>query len=177
MTKSISLPEIIVFAIDAHTSTNHLYDGHPYSVHLAMVSYYASRYFKGTEEEKLVVFSSCWLHDTIEDCRLTYNDVKAVAGEEVAEIVYALTNDKGRNRGDRAGDSYYKGIRETKWATFVKLCDRLANVKYGIDTKSKMVDTYRKENKKFLSMLGLSEDSSEYGDMIIELNRLLEIVD
>ena len=70
---------------------------------------------------------------------MTYNDVKKVAGsmltEEQAlmatEIVYALTNDKGRSRAERAGEKYYQGIRETPYAPFVKLCDRLANITYS----------------------------------------------
>ena len=37
-----------------------------------------------------------------------------------AEIVYALTNDKGRTRKERAGEHYYAGIRETPYAPFVK---------------------------------------------------------
>ena len=37
---------------------------------------------------------------------------------------------KGRNRGERANDLYYQGIRQTKFASFIKMCDRLANIQY-----------------------------------------------
>ena len=36
--------KIIAFAVEAHQSTNHLYDGKPYSVHLALVVSYAQKY-------------------------------------------------------------------------------------------------------------------------------------
>ena len=108
--------KIISFAIDAHNKTNHLYDGKPYSVHLSMVVMYAIKYIDciPTQAQETVI-NACWLHDTIEDCRLTYNDVKEIAGEEVAEIVYAVSNEKGKNRKERANDKYYEGIRETAW--------------------------------------------------------------
>lgn len=34
-------PKIIKYAIEAHSKVNHLYDGAPYAVHLAMVVSYA----------------------------------------------------------------------------------------------------------------------------------------
>jgi len=167
--------KIIGFAIEAHNKVNHLYDGKPYSVHLAMVAHYAERYLDCIPQQCWqTVLNAAWLHDTIEDCRLTYNDVKAIAGYEVAEIVYALTNDKGRNRKERAGENYYKGIRETAWAKYVKLCDRLANVKYSVDTNSKMLEVYKKENESFLTglMLG-SSDALIYKYPLSELDALL----
>ena len=48
-----------------------------------------------------------------------------------AEVVYALTNDKGRTRAERAGEHHYAGIRATPYAPFVKLCDRLANMTHS----------------------------------------------
>lgn len=169
--------KIIGFAIEAHSKTNHLYDGMPYSVHLAMVANYAYKYFKDIhlyEDYQDTIISACWLHDTIEDCRLTYNDVRQVAGEDVAEIVYALTNEKGNDRKERASESYYKGIIATPFARYVKFCDRLANVRHSKDTKSRMLDVYRKENDSFLSNMRLSENELEFTEMINELNELLK---
>ena len=140
--------KIIGFAIEAHSKTNHLYDGKPYSLHLSMVVMYAMKYidFLPSIQAQSNVLNACWLHDTIEDCRLTYNDILQVAGEDVANIVYAVSNEKGKNRKERANSKYYQGIRDTAWATYVKFCDRLANVKYSKDTNSKMLSVYQKEN-------------------------------
>jgi (p)ppGpp synthase/HD superfamily hydrolase len=146
--------KIISFAIEAHAKTNHLYDGKPYSVHLAMVALNAVKFIDCIpKENQNDILSACWLHDTIEDCRLTYNDVKQVAGQTVADIVYAVTNEKGKNRKERANNSYYEGIRNIPFAKYVKLCDRLANVQYSYQNMSTMYEVYKKENDNFLNEL------------------------
>lgn len=140
------------FAIRAHRSTNHKYDGKPYSVHLKMVVKYAKKYINLIPEDKrAIVIAACWLHDTIEDCRLTYNDIMEVFGKEVANIVYAVSNEKGKNRKQRANDKYYQGIRNNELAIFTKICDRLANVEYSkFDAKNKrMFNNYWTENPNF----------------------------
>jgi (p)ppGpp synthase/HD superfamily hydrolase len=114
------------------------------------------------------------LHDTIEDCRLTYNDVKQVAGEKVANIVYAVTNEKGKNRKERANEAYCDGIRKTMWAKYVKLCDRLANVQYSYDNMSRMYSVYQKENDDFLQSLFPNEsEMHHYRDIVNDLKMLL----
>ena len=75
-----------------------------------------------------------------------------------AEIVYALTNDKGRTRAERAGEKYFQGIRSTPYAPFVKLCDRLANVTYSCSVDSgrngdRMREVYKGEMGVFLPAL------------------------
>jgi (p)ppGpp synthase/HD superfamily hydrolase len=93
-------------------------------------------------------------HDLIEDTRVSYNDVKKVLGEDAADIIYALSNEKGKNRKERANDKYYTGIRNTPGAVFVKLCDRIANVQYSKMTGSSMFEKYKKENIDFMVGLG-----------------------
>jgi (p)ppGpp synthase/HD superfamily hydrolase len=155
--------KIIAFAIDAHNKVNHLYNGYPYSVHLAMVVGFAQDSIDVIPDQcQSDVMNACWLHDTIEDCRLTYNDIKKASNEAVADIVYAVTNEKGKNRAERANDTYYKGIRNTQWATYVKLCDRLANVKYSKDTDSIMFDVYKNEHESFVNHLFKNESEVKY---------------
>ncbi len=101
---------------------------------------------------------ACWGHDLIEDTRTSYNDVSHHLGNDVANIVYAVTNEKGKFRSERANSRYYKGIRETPGAVFVKLCDRIANVQFSKLTKSRMFDMYVKENPHFISELGYEID-------------------
>ena len=145
-----------VYATDCHANTNHLYDAYPYSFHLAMVAETAALFLDETysEEEKELILAACWAHDTIEDTRQTYNDVKDALNEEVAELVYALTNEKGKNRKERANAKYYEGIRNTEHAIFVKLCDRIANVTHSKRNKSRLFGLYQKENAHFCAQLG-----------------------
>jgi (p)ppGpp synthase/HD superfamily hydrolase len=155
--------KIMDFAIEAHASVNHKYDGKPYSVHLAMVHSQAMRFIEYIPQHKRQdVLNAVWLHDTIEDCRLTYNDILRISNKDVAELVYALSNEKGRNRAERANKKYYEGIRKTENAVFIKLCDRLANVIYSKDAESRMFNVYKEENEKFLKNLFLTSDKSFY---------------
>ena len=98
---------------------------------------------------------ACWAHDILEDVHhISYNDLVKNIGQDAAEIVYAVTNEKGKNRAERANEKYYAGIVATPGAVFVKLCDRIANVQYGKMTGSSMYEKYRKENDHFIQSLG-----------------------
>lgn len=181
------------WCIDKHKETNHQYDKYlPYSFHLRMVDTVGQEYkhllddkydyFSGQEEwymrrdEHCITLRTACLralpgHDLIEDCRVSYNDCKSILGQEAADIIYAVTNEKGKTRGERANDKYYEGIVDTPGAVFVKLCDRIANVQYGILTKSRMTEMYKKENANFVTKLGYTPDH-ELAVMFHYLNNL-----
>lgn len=161
-------------AHELHRSVNQTYgDQLPYGYHLDMVVNGIRDYGHlvcTCENDIIPLFFGGYYHDSIEDARLTYNDVMktatAVMSVEQAlmatEIVYALTNDKGRSRKERAGEKYYKGIRETPYAPFVKLCDRLANITYscsGVDGDNlRMKEIYKGEVPHFLSSINPHSD-------------------
>ena len=141
----------IQWCIDQHIKTNHYYDGYlPYTFHLNMVAFVADEFMYLPENMWSELKIACYAHDLIEDCRVSYNDCKDALGIYVADIVYAVTNEKGKKRSERANDKYYEGIRNTPGATFVKLCDRIANVRYSKMTKSRMFEMYKKENEEFI---------------------------
>ena len=139
-----SLEQIRSMAHQIHESVNQFYDGDkPYGYHLDMVAkevYAYGHLVLVGEADLLPLFMGAWFHDSIEDARVSYNDVKKIGlklglTEEqtflASEIVYALTNEKGRTRKERAGKRYYEGIRNTPYAPFVKMCDRMANIRYS----------------------------------------------
>ena len=160
-----------LYAADKHSAANHNYDQYPYTFHLQMVVNAAQQFIHLIPEEaRRNVLAGCWVHDVIEDARETYNDVKKALNEDIAELAYALTNDKGRTRQERAGEKYYAGIRNTPYATFVKLCDRIANVTHSKNTGSRMLDVYRKENSAFVAKLY----DEKYLEVIQYLKALLE---
>lgn len=160
----------MTYAVTCHSSTNHYYNTHPYSFHLQMVYNIGCNYAHLlAPEEREPALAACWVHDTIEDCRQTYNDVKKSCGEQVANIAYALTNEKGRNRKERANNRYYEGIRSTPCAVFVKLCDRLANVSYSKESGSSMLDAYRTENESFIEKMG----NHPYPEMVEALKEMV----
>jgi (p)ppGpp synthase/HD superfamily hydrolase len=138
------------WARQKHEETNHLYDGSKYEVHLWAVVDIARMFIHYIPaNKKEIVIAACWLHDTIEDCRVTYNDIKNDFGEEIADIVYAVTNEKCKTRKEQANNKYYEGIRNTQFAGFVKVCDRIANVKYSLEKGRSMFNKYRDESIEF----------------------------
>jgi (p)ppGpp synthase/HD superfamily hydrolase len=142
------------YAIACHSETNHKYDGQPYEIHLSMCFDYALKYINLIDRNYAEsALAAAWTHDLIEDCRQTYNDVKQNTNWVVADITYALTNEKGKTRKERANDKYYKEISENRLALYVKLCDRLANVSYSVQKGSRMADLYLKENGQFKNCL------------------------
>lgn len=163
-----------MYAINCHDSTNHTYgEGKPYIVHLRHVVECAEAFIRLIPEEwRNAVLAACWCHDVIEDTRQTYNDVKRATNAEVAELVYALTNEKGRNRAERGNDKYYTGIRRTPYASFVKLCDRIANVRYSILTNSPMFEMYKKENKEFI--FAVVQLNNPYKELVDYLNSIIK---
>ncbi|WAS90212.1 hypothetical protein [Nannocystis punicea] len=142
------------YATRAHAETNHLYDGRPYASHLSMVVDRAVEFLHLLDDaDRPIALAGAWVHDSIEDARQTYNDVKKATSEAVAEVAFALTNEKGRTRKERANERYYEGIRAHEVATFVKICDRLANAGHSARTQSRMLDVYRREQADFRAAL------------------------
>ena len=168
------ISEIRQLAHNLHQSVNQTYgDNLPYGFHLDMVAEGVRNYGHlvcASDADILPLFFGASYHDSIEDARQSYNDVKRQArklmNEEQAlmatEIVYALTNDKGRTRAERAGERYYEGIRTTPYAPFVKLCDRLANVTYSCSIDGGKIDrmreVYKGEMGKFLMSITTESD-------------------
>jgi (p)ppGpp synthase/HD superfamily hydrolase len=162
----------IKWVLAQHEGTNHMYDKYlPYEFHLRMVANIAKKFMHlmvpknqlhPGNSVSIDLTLAAWGHDLIEDTRVSYNDVKDALGQEAADIIYAVTNEKGKNRKERANDKYYEGIRNTPGAVFVKLCDRIANVQYSKMTGSRMFEMYKKENTEFTKALGLRGDGVEY---------------
>ena len=176
------------WCIAQHDNTNHMYDMYlPYSFHLRMVDRAAQQFEHLLDDTKdmqtgasrevldgsrigfvslrMACRKAVWAHDAIEDTRVSYNDVVNHLGKDAAGIVYAVTNEKGKNRAERASDKYYEGIVATPGAVFVKLCDRIANVQYGKMTGSSMYNKYKKENVNFVTKLGGLDEGHELAPM------------
>lgn len=176
------------FAINAHRTTNHMYDTYlPYEYHLRMVVQIAEEFLHLVEEDmKDNMVAACWLHDTMEDCRVNYNDIvntlmdtpyydMAHAAISIAEIVRAVTNDpRGRNRHERFSPDVQESIRSTPGALFVKLCDRIANIQYSKMTKSSMYDMYKKEHANFHRALRMDSKYPELIQMWLYIEELFQ---
>lgn len=135
------------FALMTHHRCGQKYDKkYPYYYHLDMVSKFTLKFNSIlTGKEQMIVFIIALFHDLIEDCRLTYNDVKEKWGKEIADGVFACTELRGKNRKERHGPEYIKGLQESRLGCFTKICDIIANMTMGKRTGSRMFPMYQKE--------------------------------
>lgn len=131
----------------------------PYTVHLQNVVDVLARF--GVTDPNYVC--AAWLHDSIEDTNTSYNDIKSNFGARVAELVYDVTSELGRNRKERNEKTYPK-LNKNWAALLLKLADRIANVEYGAATGGKN-DMYAKEFVGFKEALY----SEAQGDVLIKM--------
>ena len=130
------------FAFEAHRGQ--LYGFESYDKHLRAVVHVARRHAGvfatgGTTVDAATlaallatVFAALYLHDTLEDVPAVTESLLATTfSPEVARIVAAVT--------DRAGDTWearkkatYPATAKEPLAIFVKLCDRIANMREGL---------------------------------------------
>ena len=164
------LQKTIKYATNRHLKVNHQYGDKPYAYHLKMVCDAAEQFiYLIKEDQRESVYCGCWVHDIIEDARETYNDVLENTNKTIAELAYALTNEKGKSRSERASDKYYREMHDVPNAVFIKLCDRIANITHSKEQGSRMFAKYKKENENFIKKLY----RPELQDMIDHIDTLL----
>ncbi len=170
----ILTPEILKsqkYALEQHAHKEYG-EGIPYSIHIILVVSFVQEFIHlidTTDHEKVIIAS--WLHDLMEDNGISYNEIKKIFGKDVAEIVYCVTNESGRDRHEKALKTYPK-TATNRLAVFVKLADRLANSTYSQLNGSSMYEKYRKEYGLFEQQLYIP---GEYESMWEKLKSIYEI--
>lgn len=159
------LHKAMKFAIRAHGDQK--YGPYPYVYHLIMVDEVLYKY--GYFANK--IRSAAYLHDILEDTKITKRELENEFDEIVANWVYLITNEPGKNRKERHEKTYPK-IRTNPFAVALKLADRIANVSFSIETNNDgMMKMYRKEHEEFKKALW---KEYEYMVMWDELDNLLK---
>lgn len=158
------------YAYKCHRDVNHWYDGRRYEYHLEMAFKEGLEFIHLVPHEmRPYILSAILCHDVFEDCRQSYGDIKSNVGEIVADLVYAVSDEKGKTRDEKQNDKYYMGIRTTPGALYVKLCDRIANISHSVKHRSTMLKKYKGEWPKFKSQLYCEN----YKEMYDKIERLL----
>ena len=129
--------------ISVHAHGNQTYgDLFPYEKHLQDVVDILIRFgFSG----KYII--AAWLHDIIEDTAISYNKIKRQYGLEVAEMVYGVTDELGRNRAEKKAKTLPK-TASIPGSPVLKVADRIANIEMG-----GKVDMYVNEFDEFKTAL------------------------
>jgi len=127
---------------------NQFYGELPYTKHLEEVVLTLQEF--GIKDG--IVLSGAWLHDSLEDTPVTYELLKSVFGSEVADMVFDLTNEPGKNREEILEKTAPK-TRENYAALTIKLADRIVNTEFSIDNNLKLYKMYKKEFPRFRKLL------------------------
>lgn len=152
------------FANDAHAGQKRKYSGDPYILHCARV---AARTMLVVPQEWAV--AAAWLHDTIEDCGVSYRTIHDKFGLEVAETVIALTNPSkkyphlsrpGRKEMDR--NHLRKQSNDVK---NIKAIDRIDNLREMGDAPSDFLKMYCEESRLLADCLACGAR----GNLLVEI--------
>ena len=161
-------------AFTAHVGQE--YGPYPYTKHLNDV-YNVLTAFGVTD--KLVLMGG-WMHDSIEDTHIVYEDVFEEFGKKFADLVYLVTDKRGKNRRERH-EKTYPLIAEDARATLIKVADRLANVMNSQHEKEKQFFMYEKEHPYFkktitanLTELEFDEFRTIILDILTRIDALIE---
>jgi (p)ppGpp synthase/HD superfamily hydrolase len=166
------------FSIKSHNTVNQKYgDNENYSVHLEMVGEFGETYLHLLPKDRQAfAHAGCYAHDRIEDCRENYNDLVKYCGVEVADIVYAVTDEKGRNREERKPKKLYDEMLYNTEAVFVKLCDRLANMKFSKNKYENMNDEQLKSNDKIPMFIKYCDEHENFKNKLYLSSNMREMV-
>ena len=157
-----------IYALEKHKSQKYG-DKVPYSLHLTYVVEMANKFLHYVPEEfKEAVIIACWLHDSLEDAGISYNDIVKLFGKTIADIVYSVTNELGHDRTEKAALTLPKTAKN-RLGVFVKLCDKMTNTLYSKLQQSSMHIKYTKEHEAFKEAL---YKKGEYEDMWIALEEI-----
>ena len=151
----------IDFAIDAHKDQKRKKSNVPYIYHPLNMACHALS--MGIKEDD--VLSAILLHDVIEDCNKTLNDLPV--SKSAKEIVKLVSHEK-TNAEDREKimTSYYKAIANNKKAALVKCIDRcnnLTTMSWGI-SRDRIYRMIIETEKYYPKLLKAIKSSPEYND-------------
>lgn len=131
------------------------YTGFPYIVHPAAVV----ALVKSVPHTEAMV-AAAWLHDVVEDTKATIEEVAAVFGDEVAELVAMVTNPSKPSDGNRAARKAIDLAHLSEAspdAKTIKLADVADNVKDIASYDPKYAKVYLKEKVELLKVLGAGD--------------------
>lgn len=137
------------FAIERHGTQ--AYGDKPYIYHLDMV--YQIALDAGLDEDYLI---AAYLHDTIEDTKTTKEELAKLFGENVANLVDAVSG-TGATRKEKK-ESMIKKLQAFPKAINLKMIDRLANMRESVNMP-KLLKMYINELPDYLPLF---EEGNSY---------------
>ena len=146
--------DAIEFAMKAHEGQKRKYTGEPYIVHPLEVACIVAEY----NEDPWVIMAAI-LHDVVEDCDVTFNDIGWVFGLRVAQYVGWLTDVSRPSDGKRSIrkrlDCEHISIAPME-ARMIKVADLIHNTSSITEHDPSFAKLYMSEKRLLLKYLGYS---------------------
>lgn len=121
-----------LFQIAAHEAVGQKrkFSGLPYYTHPQTVTRILRTYVSRSEGLTDHMICAAYLHDTVEDTKMTFETINEFFGGAVEGIVRGLTNVKipGLNRAQQKQHDAHKMAAQAWEVKVIKLCDRLHNL-------------------------------------------------
>ena len=145
------------FAQQAHgrIDQRRKYTDEPYIVHPAEVV----QIVKTVQHDETMV-AAAWLHDVVEDTPVSHDTIKNEFGEQVAELVFWLTDHSTLADGNRAVRKAIDRERLAKApvaAQTVKVADLISNSGSILEYDAKFAQVYLKEKALLLNVLNKAD--------------------
>lgn len=170
MSKSIII-EALQFAALAHRGQIRKYNGRPYITHPIRVAGRVAIHEIASDE----LVAAAALHDTVEDCGISFTYIANKFGSDVASYVGHLTNSPkvaGQNRAERKREEVARIADIPHECKIIKLIDRIDNLS-EIDREDGFAKVYARESLLLLEVLR-DADSELAAELEALANGLLE---
>lgn len=141
----------LLFAYRKHKGQSRR-DGTEYIVHPIRVANNVAHFVKSDNINKLMTVA--YLHDTLEDTDTTYEEIRNIFGEGIADMVLELTNDKELKARIGKTECLKQGILGMNEDSLtVKLCDRLDNVSDLTTSSEEFRQKYLKQTLELIEFM------------------------
>jgi (p)ppGpp synthase/HD superfamily hydrolase len=159
------------FARKAHVGQFRKYTGEPYIVHPFRVAAKVLSLPEATED----MVAAAYLHDVIEDCGVTAQQLADSFGPRVADYVVGLTSfskqcQSKANRAERKKMDLDYLRRQPNEVHIIKMCDRIDNLRdmrQTCDSKD-FLEKYLRESKDLYQVL-----ASAHHELALELDYII----
>lgn len=143
------------FAAKAHTGQVRKYNGLPYITHCQAVAERVAE--RGGSDEMI---AAAWLHDTVEDCDVSHDDIRKAFGQAVSNLVIQLTDVYTREAYPELSRAERKTKERERWrsscpdAVEIKLCDLNHNLSSILEHDPAFAKVYMREKADLLEAMG-----------------------
>lgn len=146
----------MMFARKVHAGQKRKYTGNQYTDHLAEVAGIVAT-VAGSQGDVVMaeqMVAVAWLHDTVEDCTVSIEDIEQNFGFVVAVGVSGLTDSEtGTNRAERKAKGSERLSKCAGWIQTIKCADIISNTSSIMKHDHKFAVKYLAEKRALLDVI------------------------